>query len=230
MLEISGRQTGKTQRMIEHILLHNRGNTVKVKTTSQDQFDRVLYRFLAKKDQHGSFYTGTEILPAKGDFADYYDEFDFLKFSDLDDVNYEGYFCTTPKFIRKDLTDYSDVLCRVLKEKDWRYSTFRHTPSEISYSKHNVGENEIRGKFVKCDVENDFCHEEIDFPDLEYFRKKYEMSGCERSRKQYDLFRDQLKIKPSVVDFLNSLTDEKIKILNDLIQSHTHESYQERLR
>lgn len=138
-IEISGRQTHKTSRLVcameSHLARHPK-NVVCLTVFQMDMGKMIINKInplYRNRINYTSTFSNHRIF-LKGRFRDDYDdprilyawdEFDFMKRLDNIPVKKEGYYCTTPKFIRT-LADWAnwkdDPLLRLIVANDFMYT------------------------------------------------------------------------------------------------------------
>lgn len=115
-LDISPRQTGKTERLIALACKHlNAGQQVVYVTTDAEG--------VAKRLPDALVLADTNKLPPGDDFEDavwFYDEFEWLKSTR---VRPNGYYATTPRFLRRlgEQASDNDLLLRLMEANGGKY-------------------------------------------------------------------------------------------------------------
>ena len=136
-LEISGRQTGKTTRMVDDMVNHlDNGGMVFLYTSMSASYTKMIIQSVLEKYKYDSskfVINPTENYLKTSDLSNecirnYYDEFDFNK--NLGGVDFNGYFCTTCSHLRsfEDFLDPSnyDLLLVLMKTTKLNYVAIRN--------------------------------------------------------------------------------------------------------
>lgn len=175
-LEISGRGTGKTYRLIEaakaYVALDYR-NVPNIILPTQGHAERLKEFVETNNKNNPAVEQFNYTIPGRKNFIvrgynnvrNFFDDFDFMNitFNDVGFSYQDDYFCTTPARVR-DLSNISiqqaaktDLLLRLILENHGMYCSFINPmfdpswlkPIAEKYQDDDAFEKEIEGKFIK---------------------------------------------------------------------------------
>jgi len=148
-VEISGRQTGKTTRMIDDMVKHIKNGGTCCLYTMSHRMRKHIVDIVNKKVirdnpytvifPHEFKYLEEQQILKQSDIKNYFDEFDFL---DLNEIFFDpnGYYCTTSSKLRNknDLFNEekrnNDFLLKLIWEKNLNYVSYKNDPEKFPIS------------------------------------------------------------------------------------------------
>lgn len=148
-VEISGKQTGKTYRLIKDIFINFGKFKIAVITADKNTLSSIKNRiaiysnlnnfYRNKCIQHYILYLTNinDVNNLSSEYRIYFDEFDFIKNINSVIIRDNMYFCTTPRYLRNEFNS-NDILTKLIQLKNNKIINYKNNNSFLSKTEQGI--------------------------------------------------------------------------------------------